>query len=97
MKALERPSYLNKQPDVKVWEVQVEKGYEVSFNSFTDMQQAKRFAAKHNVTFYPDEFKWVPQAKLATLRGLKKIGWFRIEYTQGFSLTPNLEDSVNQL
>lgn len=69
-KAFERPDYLNKQPDVKVWEVQVEKGYEVSFNSFTDMQQAKRFAAKHKVAFYPEDFTYVPQEKLKTLRGL---------------------------
>lgn len=71
-KAFERPDYLNKQPDVKVWEVQVEKGYEVSFNCFTDMQQAKKFAAKHNVPFYPEDYTYVPQSKLATLRGLHK-------------------------
>jgi hypothetical protein len=72
-KAFERPSYLTKQPDVKVWEVQVEKARgEVSFNSFTDKQQAKKFAAKHNVTFYPEDYTYVSQSKLTTLRGLHK-------------------------
>ena len=73
MKALERPSYLNKSSDVKVWEVQVEKARgEVSFNCFIDMQQAKQFTTKHQLPFYPDDFKWVHQSELALLRGLKK-------------------------
>ena len=70
MKALQRPDYLVKLPDVKVWTVYVETGYEVSTNKFIDMQQAKRFAARNNVTFNPKDFDWVPQSKLATLRGL---------------------------
>jgi hypothetical protein len=62
MKATERPEYLNKQPDVKVWEVHVENGYEVSINRFTNVKEAKQFAAKHNIPFDPSDFEWVPQA-----------------------------------
>lgn len=71
-KALQRPTYLTKPPDVKVWEVQIENYDGVSFNRFTNMQQAKKFAAKHSVPFYPENYTYVPQSKLASLRGLHK-------------------------
>ena len=58
MKALERPTYLTKLPDVKVWEVHVERGYEVSINRFYNVKQAAKFARDNKVTFYPNKFYW---------------------------------------
>jgi hypothetical protein len=76
MKALERPSYLNKNPEQKFWEIQVEyidvnKEHCCSFHFFSCPIKAAAFARSNRVSFDAREFFYSDVEKLSKRRGVK--------------------------
>jgi hypothetical protein len=76
VKALERPSYLNKATEQKFWEVQVEyrdvnKEQQCSFHFFSCPIKAAAFARSNRVSFNVKEFFYSDVEKVRKRRGVK--------------------------
>ena len=75
MKALERPSYLKKEPEQKFWEVQIEEvvngDHNCYFHIFDCDKKASRFAARNNVYFNVKRFYYSTVEKEKQKRGTK--------------------------
>ena len=77
MKALQRPDYLNKAPEQKFWEVQVEyldanKEQQCSFHFFACSVKAAAFARSNRVSFDANkDFFYSDVEKVRKKRGVK--------------------------
>ena len=76
MKALERPSYLDKAPEQKFWEVQdeyrdVNKEQQCSFHFFNCAIKAAAFARSNRVSFDTKDFFYSDVEKVKKRRGVK--------------------------
>ncbi|MFN9559788.1 MAG: hypothetical protein ACK56B_14565 [Dolichospermum sp.] len=77
MKALERPSYLNKNPEQKFWEIQIEyrdvnKEQQCSFHFFNCSAKAAAFARSNRVGFDANkDFFYSDVEKVRKRRGVK--------------------------
>ena len=75
MKALQRPDYLNKTPEQRFWEVQIEyivnKERCCSFHFFTCPVKAAAFARSNRVSFDVKDFFYSDVEKVKKRRGVK--------------------------
>jgi hypothetical protein len=77
MKALQRPDYLNKAPEQKFWEIQVEyldanKEHQCSFHFFNCPIKAAAFARSNRVSFDANkDFFYSDVEKVRKRRGVK--------------------------
>ena len=74
-KALERPNYLTKPQEIKVWEVQVEEvkdgDHNCYFHYFTCPRKAEAFSRQNNVWFYVNDFFYSSLEEMRKRRGVK--------------------------
>lgn len=75
MKALQRPDYLNKTPEQRFWEVQIEyivnKERCCSFHFFACPVKAAAFARSNRVSFDVKDFFYSDVEKVKKRRGVK--------------------------
>ena len=75
MLATKRPDYLNKTPEQKFWEIQVEEvkdgDYNVAFHYFNCPKKAEKFARQFNNCFDIKDFFYSTVEKMRRRRGVK--------------------------